>query len=271
MIWGGLLIVLGVLGLIQVYVDLTAWVWVAVLAAAGLGVFLIYLTDRSDLGLLIPAYGLWAVAGLVALIELKVLKDDWVALYALAAIALPFLVGFLRDRNQWGLLIPAYVLLAIAILLALTELGVLRDESVATYILSASALPFVVVFLRDRTLWWLLVPAYTLVAIGVMVWLIGLGVLDDLLVPAYIMFAVAIPFFVVYARYLRQWWLLVPGGIMAVFGLAFLIAEAAVEYVLPVVVILVGVWILARQFMGKEPLPPEEPSPPDPEAGEPPR
>jgi hypothetical protein len=206
LIWGGLLILLGVMSLIQVYVDLTAWVWVAVLAAAGCGAFLIYLTDPSDWGMLIPAYVLWAIAGLVGLIELNVLKDDWVALYVLSAIALPFLIGFLRDRNRWGLLIPAYVLLAV----------------------------------------------------GLMVGLIGAEVLDDLLIPAYVMFAIALPFLVVYLRNRANWWALIPAGIMSVIGLAFLIAEDVVEYILPVAVILAGIWILARQFVVKEAPAPEK-------------
>jgi hypothetical protein len=71
-----------------------------VLAAGGLGAFAAYLTDRSQWGFLIPAYVLWAVAGLIALIMLNVLRDEAIATYVLAAIALPFLVVFLRDRNQ---------------------------------------------------------------------------------------------------------------------------------------------------------------------------
>jgi membrane protease YdiL (CAAX protease family) len=65
-----------------------------------------------------------------------------------------------------------------------------------------SALPFLVVFLRDRNKW-------------------------GGLIPAYVLFAVAIPFFVVYARNSQQWWALIAGGILAVIGLPFLIAEAA--------------------------------------------
>ena len=218
LVWGGLLILFGVMALVETYTDLTAWVWVAILAAAGLVVFGIYLTDRSQWGLLIPAYVLWAVAGLIALVTLNVLRDESVATYVLAAIALPFLVAFLRDRSQWGLLIPAYVLLAV----------------------------------------------------GVMIPLIEAGVLSELLVPAYVMFAIAIPFFAVYARDPRQWWPLIPGGIMAVIGLAFLVAEAAVQYVGPAVLVPVGVWILVRVFTRREPTAPETPAPPGPEADEPP-
>jgi len=196
MIWGGLLILVGVALLVEAYIDLSAWVWVALLIVAGFIAFGVYLTDRSE----------------------------------------------------WALLIPAYVMWAIALLVALIELNVLRDESVATFVLAVIALPFLAVFLRDRAQWWLLIPAYALLVIGVMVGLIGAGVLDDLLVPAYIMFAIAIPFLVVYARDRNLWWSLIPGGIMAVIGLSFLLAEAAIEYVAAVALILVGVWLLVRQF-----------------------
>jgi len=218
LVWGGLLILFGVVALVETFTALTTWAWVAILAAAGLGVFGVYLTDRSDWGLLIPAYVLWTVAGLIALITLNIL----------------------------------------------------RDESIATYVLAAIALPFLVVFLRNRDQWWALIPAYVLLAIGVMVGLIEQGVLSDYLVPAYVLFAIAIPFFVVYARNTNLWWALIPGGILAVIGLAFLIAEAMVEYVAPAVVILAGVWILVRQFTRKEPTAPDAPAPPGPEADRPP-
>ena len=209
-VWGGLLILLGAVLLVEALTDLTAWTWVAILAAGGLGVFGVYLTDRSEWALLIPAYVLWAIAGLIALIELNILQDPFIATYVLTAIALPFLVVFLRNRDQWWALIPAYVLLIVGVMIGLTE---------------------------------------------------G-GVLSDLLVPAYILFAIAIPFFVVYVRNTQQWWALIPAGILAVIGLSFLIAEAAVQYVAPVALVLVGVWILVRQFTRKEPVGPEADQPP---------
>ncbi len=261
-VWGGLLILLGAVLLVEAFTDLSAWAWVAMLAAGGLGAFGVYLTDRSEWALLIPAYVLWAIAGLVTLIELNILQDPFIATYVLTAIALPFLVVFLRNRDQWWALIPAYVLLIVGVMVGLTELNVLPDDFVATYVLTAIALPFLVVFLRNRDQWWALIPAYVLLAVGVMVGLLGLGVLTDLLVPAYVMFAIAIPFFVVYVRNPKQWWALIPGGIMAVIGLSFLIAEAAVQYVAPVALVIVGVWILVRQFARKEPVGPEADQPP---------
>jgi hypothetical protein len=201
LIWGGLLILLGAMLLLETFTDLSAWVWIAALAVAGLGVYGVYLTDRSEKALLIPAYVLWAVAGLVALITLRVLQD----------------------------------------------------ESIAMYVLCAIALPFIVVYAQNREKWWPLIPAYVLVAVGLMVLLIGYGILDDLLIPAYVMFAVAIPFFVVYGRNPKKWWPLIPGGIMAIIGLSFLLAGNAAQYILPAAVIIVGAWMILRQFTGKEP------------------
>jgi len=188
------------MALIQTYTDLDPWVWVVVLAATGLLVFLVFLTDRSEYGLLLPTYVLWAVAGLIALAVSNILGDPWIAFYVLTAIALPFLVVYIFNRDQW----------------------------------------------------WALIPGYVLLAVGLMVVLLESGILSDLLVPAYVMFAVAIPFLVVFARDRKLWWALIPGGILIIIGSAFLIAEAALEYILPVVFIILGIGILVRLFTRKE-------------------
>jgi hypothetical protein len=201
LIWSVVLILVGVLLLVNQFTELSAWVWVALLAAAGLGAFGLYVTDRTD----------------------------------------------------WGMLLATYVLWAIALLVALVTSEILQDEAVAFYVLLVIALPFFAVFLRDRALWWALIPAYVLLAIAVMVGLIGLGLLEDLLVPAYVLLAIALPFFVVYVRNRSYWWALIPGGILAVIGLAFLVAEAAFAYIGALVLVLVGAGLLLRVFTRREP------------------
>ena len=166
LVLGGLLIVFGVLALLDTFIDLGAWVWVAVLTVGGLGVYAVYAMDRSEKWMLIISYAMLAVAGLIALLTLGVLQDAFVATYVLLAIALPFFVGFLFNRSNWGLLIPAYVLLAVGVFVPLTDQGVLNDSLVVTYILIAIAIPFFVVFLRDRKNWWALIPAGILSIIG---------------------------------------------------------------------------------------------------------
>jgi len=252
-VWGGLLIVFGVMGLFESLIGLTPWVWVAVLALSGLGVLAVYLTDRSEWGFLITTYALWAVAILIALAVLDIVPDIFIAIYVLVAIALPFLVVYLRNREHWWALIPAYVLLAIGAMLLLTEWNILPDAFIATFVLTAIALPFLVVFLRDRANWWALIPAYVLLVVGIMVPLLDYNVLTELWIPAYIMFAIAIPFFVVYMWDPKEWWPLIPGGILAFIGSAFLLSTGAARYLTAVVLIVVGIIILTRQFRHTEP------------------
>lgn len=213
LVWSAVLVLAGVLLLIDAFTDLSAWIWVLLLAATGLGALGLYLTDRSDYGVLLTAYVLWVIA----------------------------------------------------VLIALVTLDVLRDEAVAFYVLIAIALPFLAVYYRNRARWWALIPAYVLSAVAVMVLLTGLGLLSDALVPAYVLLAIAIPFFVVYLRNRTQWWSLIPGGILAIIGLAFLIAEAAFASLGAVVLIAVGGWILLRGFTRRETAS-DAPSPTDPES-----
>ena len=200
LVLGGLLIIFGVLALLDTFIDLGAWVWVAVLTVGGLAVYVVYAVERTEKWMLIISYVMLAVAGLVALLTLGLLPDPFVATYVLLSIALPFLAAFLFNRTNWGLLIPAYVLLAI----------------------------------------------------GVMVPLIDLGVLYDTLIATYILIAIAIPFFAVYILNTRNWWALIPGGILAIIGLGFLIASASVEYLFAAGLIVAGILIVVRQFTKKD-------------------
>lgn len=252
LVWGGLMIVLGGLLLVEVYAGLNAWVWVAILFFAGLIAFGVYLTERSDWGMLLTAYILWTITGLIALVTLDVLWDDIIAFYVLFAIAIPFLVVYLRDRKQWWALIPAYVLAAVGLMVGLIGLGILSDILIPTYILSVIAIPFLVVYLRDHKQWWALIPVYVLVTIALMILLIEAEILAELLIPAYIMFAIALPFYFVFALNRSQWWALIPAGIMTVIGFSFFAAEGFFIYGAAAVLIVVGLWILVRGFTRKE-------------------
>jgi hypothetical protein len=168
----------------------------------------------------------------------------WFVLLVLGGMAA--LAFYVTDRSDRPALIAAYALWAIALLLALIMLNVLRDEAVAVYILLVAALPFGLTYARDRRQPWALIPAYTLVAVALMIALLGLGILVGELVPPYVLFAIALPFFAVYASDRRQWWAIIPAGILTAVALFFLVAEEALEWAVPVLLILAGVWILAR-------------------------
>lgn len=197
-LWGGFLIILGGVLLLEYFVDdLSMWAWVIFLAAFGLGFFALYATDRTQKGHLIPAYVLLVIAGLLVLLDFDILYGDAVALYALTAIALPFLYVYLRNRKMWWALIPAYTMFVVAGLIGLESIDFFTGETATSYI----------------------------------------------------MFAIALPFLFVYARNTKMWWALIPGGIMAIIGIAFLLTEDIGRYIGPGIIILVGVWILFRAFI----------------------
>jgi hypothetical protein len=161
-------------------------------------------------------------------------------------IALPFIVVFLfNTKENWWALIPSWVLLSIAGMIFLLDQGLLRDGLVPLYVLSSIGLPFLLVFFLNRENWWALIPAWVMLTIGVMVFLIDARFLNDLAIPAYVMFAVAIPFVVAYLFNRRQnRWALIPAGITGVIGLGFFAGTDLSTYVIPAVLILVGAWVL---------------------------
>lgn len=195
LVWGGLLILIGLMTFGETVSYLGPWIWVAGLAVGGAGVFGLYSTDRSQKWMLAVSYTLETVAALVALLTLKVLPAPFIPTFVLLNIAIPFLVIYLQgDRKNWGLIIPVYIL----------------------------------------------------VVVGVMVPMIIKGFLDGILIAAYVLFALAIPFFVVYFRNTKNWWALIPGIITAIVGFSFLIAENRVKYVAPIGLIIAGIWLTTR-------------------------
>ena len=193
---GGLMVLFGALMLVQEYIELDEWVWVAVLVISGIGVLGVYSVAREETWMLIVSYTLLAIGTMIALVTLDILQDSIIATFVLTTIAIPFIYGYFHTgRTNWGLLIPAYVL----------------------------------------------------IAVGVMVPLIESETLTDTTIPAYITFAVALPFFVVFLRDTKQRWGLIVGGILSLVSFSLLIASDLFEYVLPAALILVGGGILVRQ------------------------
>jgi hypothetical protein len=263
-IWGGLLIVFGVLGLLDSILDISLWVWVGALGILGIAVFAVYLSDTSEWWPLIPAYILVSLAVFLAAVELEILSGSYLGAIILGLIAVPFLLVYFLDRSQWWPLIPSYVLLLIAGMLVLIELGLLEDAWTATFVLGGIGLPFLYVYFRNRENWWALIPAYVMLDIGIMVGLIDARVLRDTIIPAYVFLSIALPFFVVYLNDTSKWWSLIPGGVMGLMGVIFLMTGNLFQYVVPILIILAGALILGRQLMTRSPegktdeVPPEE-------------
>ncbi|MCZ7546306.1 MAG: hypothetical protein M5R40_23525 [Anaerolineae bacterium] len=81
----------------------------------------------------------------------------------LVLIGVPFVVAWWRDRREWGLLIPAYVLFAIA---AAFVFNVFETENfVVTYVMWIIAAPFLLAAAISRQ-WPFLIPGGIMFVIG---------------------------------------------------------------------------------------------------------
>lgn len=190
--------------------------------------------------------GFLVLAGVLLLLQSYTDLSAWVWFVVLVVGGLAALAFYVAEPSDRAALITAYTLLAIALLVALIMLNVLRDEAVAVYVLVVAALPFLLIYARDRRKRWPLIPAYVLLALALMIALQGLGILVEALIPSYVLFAIAMPFFAVFAWDRERWWALIPAGVLIAASLFLLVAEEALEWVVPVLLILAGVWILAR-------------------------
>ena len=252
--WGVLLITFGIVALLNLFVGISDWMVVLILAVGGLVNLALFLTNRKDWVLLIPTYILLAAALITTIVFLNLLRGTIIAPAVLILVALPFFVVFLfNPKENWWALIPTWVLVSIGLMVFLLGLDLLPGGIVPLYVLGSIALPFLAIYFLNRNNWWALIPAWSLLAIGVMVFLIDVGILNNLAIPAYIMFAVAIPFFVVFLYNRKQnRWALIPGGITGVIGLGFFAGTDLAKYVIPVVLIIFGVWVLLSSFTNKE-------------------
>lgn len=190
------------------------------------------------------------LVGILALIEVYIDLSPWVWVAAFAVAGVVAFVVYLTDRPNWSLLVSTYVMLAIAALIALSTLDMLRGEAVAVFALLVIAIPFLTVYLHDRSQWWALIPAYVMLAVASMIGLQEVGLLSEQLTGSYVLFCVAIPFFVVYARNPKQWWFLIPAGVLTIVGLSLLIAADVGTYIVPVILIAAGALIVVRMLRG---------------------
>ena len=78
---GGLMVLFGALLLIQEFVEISAWIWAAVLVASGLGVYAIYSIARDEVWMAIVSYVLLAIGIMMALVTADILEDAYIAMY----------------------------------------------------------------------------------------------------------------------------------------------------------------------------------------------
>ena len=211
--WGILLIGAGAVALAQQmgYInELSEQFWMWVFALGGLVGFINYaLSGWKEWGWLFPAGALGGLAVVIALATANV-DSAAVASPLFLGLLIPFAAAYLTDRTRnWWALIPGGVMLFLALTTLLVDSA--GGEWVGALFLFMISLSFLVVYLNNRTQVWALLVAYIMAVLGIAP-LMATGGRDAAFYGPIFLFAVALPFFVLYFRSAENWWAIIPAG-----------------------------------------------------------
>ncbi|MBZ0294285.1 MAG: hypothetical protein K8L99_17105 [Anaerolineae bacterium] len=204
---------------------------------------------RTLAGIVIILIGILALFGPSVSNQVEVWLWIGVLLVATAA----FGRAYSLTKETWAV-IGAYATATIALLIfSVTQLG-LSGVLLPTLVMIALALPFAGAWYINQQQWGLLIPAYVFVVIIPIFFFGDLGDGGDAIVPAYVMFVISLPF-LVSALVRRQAALLIPGGIMLFFSLAFIgiaagLSPSILTIIVPVGFIGAGVILLFSGWTG---------------------
>ena len=217
LIWGIALILFGGVYLLEnlgLIPEFAPTVWGVVFAGVSLVCLVIYLTSGwREWGWLFP---LFIFAGLAAVIFLGEagIEGLWIGALFMAAMALPFWLVFLIDRENWWALIPGWVFAVLTAVILLSDS--IAGETLGALVMLGIGLPFLIVFLVNRSHWWALIPAFILCGIGLA---LLVNFKSDEWIGMVILLVIGLPFFFVYFNNPKQWWAVIPAGIMTTLGI----------------------------------------------------
>jgi hypothetical protein len=225
--WGLLLIGAGAVALAQQmgYIDqLSDRVWIWVFALVSLLALLNYaLSGWKQWGWLFPA-GVFGGLALIVAFALSGYDNPAMASPLFFGLTIPFAAAYLTDSSRnWWALIPGGVMLFLALTTLLVDTA--GGEWVGTLFLFLLALSFFVVYLNNRTRTWALLVAYILFVLSIAPAMASYGDTAVYYGPVFL-FAVALPFFLIYLRSAQNWWAIIPAGSISVIAILAVLAIA---------------------------------------------
>jgi hypothetical protein len=228
--WGLLLIGAGVvalgqqLGYIQQFTDPKFWIWVFALISFA-AVVEYAMSGWKEWGWLFPA-GVFGGLALVITLATNNVDSAAVASPLFIGLLIPFAAAYLTDRTRnWWALIPGGVMLFLALTTLLVDNA--GGQWVGVMFLLMFAIAFLVVYLTNRTRTWALLVAYIFGVLSLAPMLAAIGDMAGYF-GSVLMFAIALPFFIVYFRTPDNWWAIIPAGALSVVGVVVGLAIAGV-------------------------------------------
>jgi len=178
----------------------------------------------------------------------NVLTLIWALLFVVAGGI--FLYVYWINRDQWWVIIPGFSLLGLGALIAIAEYGPQTiDELAAGVFLGSIGLSFLVIYLLKREHWWAIIPGGVVLSVAVMVALSSFVSEEDW-IAAVLFFGMTLTFVVLALLPMpqgRMTWAYIPAAVFFVIGIIILgAATESLVYILPGVIIAVGLFILLR-------------------------
>jgi hypothetical protein len=227
LIWGILLIGAGAIALARQlgYTDrFPDQVWMWIFALISLLAFVSYALSGWKLwGWLFPA---GVFGGLAVIVALAVNRVDSAAIGSplFFGLVIPFGAAYLTDRSRnWWALIPGGVMLFLALTTLMVDSA--GGEWIGALFLFLLALSFLAVYLNDPTRTWALLVAYICGVLAIAPAMASGGRTAAYYGPVFL-FAVALPFFVLYFRSATKWWAIIPAGVLTVLAAITVLAVA---------------------------------------------
>ncbi len=118
-----------------------------------------------------------------------------------------------RGRFLWGI-----ALILFGGLLLAYQAGALRplQMSFPVFLFGIPALMFLLTFVIDRRQWWALIPGCVLAGLTLLVFNGENHLIRDEYAASIFLFSIGLPFLGIFLADRRQWWALIPGGVMTV-------------------------------------------------------
>ncbi|MBL7064252.1 MAG: hypothetical protein ISS49_08630 [Anaerolineae bacterium] len=165
---------------------------------------------------------------------------------------LVFLYVFLTNRANWWAVIPGFVLLSLAAMMALDQFAPQIGETWGgALFLGGIGLAFWVVYFTGRERWWAVIPGGVLLTVGLVTGLSS--VLEGVETGGVLFLGLGLTFALL--SFLptpegRMKWALIPAGVLLVMGLLITAAATAIiNYLWPAALILAGLYLLFRTFI----------------------
>ncbi len=165
-----------------------------------------------------------------------------------------FVVGFLffmglylyQGRKEFWPLIPAFVLLGIGTLILVNKIGFNHNVGSGLLMIFIGS-GFILIYLLHRENWWALIPGGVVASISLVIFFPGvLGV-------GLMFIAMGGVFFVLYPVLKKEegensWWTLIPGAILSLLGILFLLFDKDYigKFILPVLLIAGGLYLIFK-------------------------